>query len=84
MILRETKGVKHWSSECMRDTPDITHSCKGMGNSQGRRDLSQYLKIFISKGNKKEIIKMKGTPDTFETIKNQKNVNRELEHRRIS
>lgn len=52
--------------------------------NKGRIELSKYLKIFIIKENKrKEIVKMKGATDIFETIKNRNNVNRELEHRRL-
>lgn len=57
---------------------------KRKGKNKGRIELSKYLKIFIRKENKrKEIVKMKGATDIFETIKNRNNVNRELEHRRL-
>lgn len=62
----EMKDVKHrpW-----RDIPDMTQASKAK-ESQGRRERSEYLKIFIRKGNKrKEIIKMKGAQTHLKPLK---------------
>lgn len=49
-----------------------------------KRELNIDLKILVIKENKrKEIIKMKGAINIFETIKNQNNVNKNLAHSRL-